>query len=249
MNKKVILIVLIMFILIPTSSAWSLFGDDDGVVENTTGVYISNVKTEWSDYGECYFYDVDFYVYKISSNHDIGAIIHFYDKNDKMIEYSSSEDLNESHSNLTLPFEYRTKHNSQLPFFIGGFIKSDDYLEISHMKIDIFDFTDNKILYTTNESFNMSNLKNVGVNSVPVDEKVDKSDSNAEDKDYTFFQKTDLNDDGKISYDELSEVSYIFTEDSFWDGYSVEEIIQSEFDRGDKNGDDYLSFEEFKKII
>ena len=65
---------------------------------------------------------------------------------------------------------------------------------------------------------------------------------------YSYFKQTDTNNDGLVDYDELGQISYIFTKDSFWDGYSIEEIIQSEFDQGDRNGDDYLNFTEYKII-
>lgn len=68
-------------------------------------------------------------------------------------------------------------------------------------------------------------------------------------KNYDFFLKTDSNGDGLISFSEFDEISYIFTEDSFWDGYSIEEIIQSEWDMADRNNDDYLNYTEFKKVI
>ena len=67
--------------------------------------------------------------------------------------------------------------------------------------------------------------------------------------DYDLFKKTDLNDDGRISIDEFEEISYIFAEDSFWWGYSIEEISQSEFDNVNSYGDDYLNFTEFKNAV
>lgn len=65
---------------------------------------------------------------------------------------------------------------------------------------------------------------------------------------YNYFRQTDANNDGLVDYDELSDMSHIFTEDTFWDGYSIEEIVQSEFDDGDRNGDGYLNFTEYKII-
>ena len=66
-------------------------------------------------------------------------------------------------------------------------------------------------------------------------------------REFEYFKDADINKDGIITFDEFEEISYIFTEDSFWDGYSIEEICQDEFDRLD-NGDDYLTFDEFKKL-
>ncbi|WP_405267240.1 hypothetical protein [Methanobrevibacter sp.] len=66
--------------------------------------------------------------------------------------------------------------------------------------------------------------------------------------DYEFFKDTDLNDDGRITLDEFEEINYIFTEDSFWDGYSIEEICQSEFDDANSGGID-LNYTEFKRAI
>lgn len=65
---------------------------------------------------------------------------------------------------------------------------------------------------------------------------------------YSYFRETDWNNDGLVDYEELGEISYVFTKDSFWDGYPIEEILQSEFDQGDKNGDGYLNFTEYKVI-
>ena len=59
----------------------------------------------------------------------------------------------------------------------------------------------------------------------------------------------DLNGDYLIDFKEFSEISYVFTEDSFWDGYPIEEILQSEWDRANDDGDDYLTFEEFENVI
>lgn len=68
-------------------------------------------------------------------------------------------------------------------------------------------------------------------------------------QDYRFFVESDIDANGLISLDELEEISYVFCEDSFWDGYSVEEVCQDEFDRADDDGNDYLNFTEFRKII
>ena len=66
-------------------------------------------------------------------------------------------------------------------------------------------------------------------------------------KEFKNFKEIDINKDDKITLDEFEEMSYIFTEDAFWDGYSIEEICQDEFDRLD-DGDNYLTFDEFKKL-
>ena len=64
---------------------------------------------------------------------------------------------------------------------------------------------------------------------------------------FKYFKEIDTNRDDKITLDEFEEISYIFTEDAFWDGYSIEEICQDEFDRLD-DGNNYLTFDEFKKL-
>lgn len=66
---------------------------------------------------------------------------------------------------------------------------------------------------------------------------------------YEFFKETDRNHDGHIDLDEFSEVYYLFTEDSFWDGYSIEEICVVEFESANGNSDDYLNFTEFSESM
>lgn len=58
------------------------------------------------------------------------------------------------------------------------------------------------------------------------------------------FNELDTNHDGKLSIDEFEVTEYIM-EDSFWDGYSPEEVIISEFESLDSNCDGFLSYDEF----
>lgn len=62
------------------------------------------------------------------------------------------------------------------------------------------------------------------------------------------FDELDYNNDSKIDIDEFEGLIDILAEDSFWDGYSLEEILISEFERFDSNHDDYINFEEFCEI-
>lgn len=59
------------------------------------------------------------------------------------------------------------------------------------------------------------------------------------------FNELDTNHDGKLSIDEFEELTEYIMEDSFWDGYSPEEVIISEFESLDSNCDGFLSYDEF----
>ena len=59
------------------------------------------------------------------------------------------------------------------------------------------------------------------------------------------FNELDTNHDGKLSIDEFEELTEYIMEDSFWDGYSPEEVIISEFESLDSNRDGFLSYYEF----
>lgn len=59
------------------------------------------------------------------------------------------------------------------------------------------------------------------------------------------FNELDTNHDGKLSIDEFEELTEYIIEDSFWDGYSPEEVIISEFESLDSNRDGFLSYDEF----
>ncbi|WP_303295332.1 EF-hand domain-containing protein [Methanobrevibacter woesei] len=62
------------------------------------------------------------------------------------------------------------------------------------------------------------------------------------------FNETDINKDGNITIDEFEELIFIIDEDSFWAGYSPEEMIISEFEKYDLNHNDVISFHEFSLI-
>ena len=47
----------------------------------------------------------------------------------------------------------------------------------------------------------------------------------------------------------FQKLCYIFTEDSFWNGYSIEEICVVEIKCANHNGDDYLNFTEYAKSM
>ena len=59
------------------------------------------------------------------------------------------------------------------------------------------------------------------------------------------FNELDTDHDGKLSIDEFEELTEYIMEDSFWDGYSPEEVIISEFESLDSNCDRFLSYDEF----
>lgn len=257
MNRKLILgLLLVFFIIIPTACAWSIF--DEPIAENTDHIYIKNIETEWANYSNGFYgYNFDFEIYNLSSSHEIQTVISFYDSDGKLIKNDNlsggiKEPISqgEVEDNLTITLEDYQKSYPSTPTDLWGGINNFDYCEVDHIKIDVIDASENKLLYSINQTFNMSNLWNPDdISTEEADDDSDNSKTSKSDSDYGFFEDTDSNGDGVISFKEFSEISYVFTEDSFWDGYSIEEILQSEWDRANSDGNDYLTFEEFKKVI
>lgn len=234
MDKRVIFI-LIFLLMIPSACAWSIFG---GSGDENNLIYIGDVETEWEEFTEdSYIYWVDFHIFNISSPYNLQYVITFYDEGGNIV-HDTLYDTDNASGNV--------KKASK--FYVVDSIWTENYTEISHLKIDVLDTKNNKLLFTTNESFNMSN-QDMGDWDDDSDEDYSYDSNSKTDYDYDFFKKTDFDDDELISFDEFTEISYIFTEDSFWDGYSTEEIIQNEWDRANSDGDSYLTFEEFKKVI
>lgn len=62
------------------------------------------------------------------------------------------------------------------------------------------------------------------------------------------FDELDYNHDGNLTIDEFEELAPVFYEDSFWDGYALEEIIINEFENYDEDFNDILTFDEYCKI-
>ena len=62
------------------------------------------------------------------------------------------------------------------------------------------------------------------------------------------FNETDIDNNGNITIDEFEELIFIIGEDSFWNGYSPEEMIISEFEKYDLNHNDVISFHESSLI-
>ncbi len=60
------------------------------------------------------------------------------------------------------------------------------------------------------------------------------------------FINLDCNNDSKINISEFEEFANIPAEDSFWKGYSIEDILICEFEHIDENNDGFLDFNEFK---
>lgn len=233
---------------------------DDSVPENTDHIYINNIGTEWANYSNGFYgYNFDFKINNLSSNHNIQIIVSFYDLNGSLVKNENLEGgINEPISkgevedNLTINLRESQKSYSDFPVHIWDGISNMKYYELDHIKIDILDISENKLLYSINQTFNMSNLYDPNDLVIDEEETDDLDDSNSEtsksDSDYEFFKYTDYNGDGLVNFNEFSEISYIFTEDSFWDGYSTEEILQSEWDSADVDGDGYLTFDEFKNV-
>lgn len=57
---------------------------------------------------------------------------------------------------------------------------------------------------------------------------------------FQFIMPVIGNHDGKLSIDEFEELTEYIMEDSFWDGYSPEEVIISEFESLDSNRDGFF---------
>ena len=256
MRKKLILgLLVIFFIMLPTACAWSIF--DEPVAENTDHIHIDNIETEWANYSNGFYgYNFDFEINNLSSSHEINSVISFYDSNGDLIKNDNlsggiDEPISqgEIQDNLTITLEDYQKSHSSIPSKLWGGISNFDYCEIDHIRIDVIDENENKLLCSVNHTFNMSNLWNP--DELSNDDKTDNSNSEIPktDRNYDFFKETDLNGDYLIDFKEFSEISYVFTEDSFWDGYPIEEILQSEWDRANDDGDDYLTFEEFENVI
>lgn len=217
------------------------------------------IETEWANYSNGYYgYNVVFKVCNLSSSHEIQAVISYYDSDGNLIKndnLSGGTDEPIFHGdvedNVTVKFEDYQKSYANSNSFIDGGITKEDYCEVDHIKIDIVDISENKLLCTVNETFNMSNLFDPHKFSLELEEdSIESGDEDSlTDSAKEFFDETDYNEDGRIDFDEFSELSYVFAEDSYWDGYSTEEILQSEWDRLDSNGDGYLNFEEFKQTV
>ena len=128
----------------------------------------------------------------------------------------------------------------------------DDFLKLDNVYEDVYwDKNSTEIKDIMNQDFKNADLDNNGVLSFIEFKngfKLIFSYYQDNPTDYKYFKETDSNDDGKISLEEFEEISYIFIEDSFWDGYSIEEICQSEFDNANHD-DDYLNYTEFKSAV
>lgn len=260
MDKKLILgLVFIIVIMIPSVCAWSIFGNE--VPENTDHIAIKNIETEWASYSDGFYgYTVDFVLFNFSSHHEIQSVISYYDSDGKLIKNDNlTEGITEPifqgkpGDNVTITLEDEEKLYPNVPIHLKADITKFNYCEVDHIRIDIIDASEDKLLYTINQTFNMSNRWDPEDVSFDSDESDDSDSSDSKtsqsDRDYEFFKDTDYNGDGVIDFSEFSDISYVFTEDSFWDGYSTEEILQSEWDRANNDGDDYLTFDEFKNVI
>ena len=167
--------------------------------------------------------------------------------------YHSSED----NFNSWIDNYYESNHGSQddlkqLFDKLGdGSINRQGFDEVKHVYKSVYGCTDSKLKNIMDNDFEKGDKNHDGELSFEeFNETFIKIYSYYKDStlEYSYFRETDWNDDRLVDYDELSEISYVFTEDSFWKGYSIEEIIQSELDYGDKNGDGYLNFTEYKII-
>ena len=241
-NVKVLIIILIL-VLLPSlsyASLWSdgLTGDD---------IYVQNFKTGITDFStansERYVYSIEYDLRNVSTSFADGKIITYYYDGDELATN------NDSFNNNTTIIEDDYLLNDFHQVYVRSKLLTDEYVNVTHCNIVIMN-GDGEIVYNTTKPFDRNNfIKESDLNLGSDDNINEKLNSLVKSNDYKFFEKTDTNDDGKIDFDEFSQVSFIFTEDSFWDGYSTEEILQSEWDRANSNWDDYLTFEEFRKVI
>jgi len=243
MNYTKAIIIILILMLLPSlsyASFWSdgLTGDD---------IYVENFKTSITDFttgnSERHVYSIEYDLRNISTSFADGKIITHYYNGDELVTN------NDTFNNNTTMIEDDYLLNEFHHVSVRSKLWTDEYINITHCNIVIMN-GDGETVYNTTKPFDMNNyVKENDLNLGTDDSNGKKPESSVKSNDYKFFEETDFNDDGKIDFDEFSEVSYIFTEDSFWDGYSIEEILQSEWDRANSNGDDYLTFEEFKKVI
>ena len=249
MNQKIMFALVLLFLIMSAVCSWAPDGDE--IEENTDYINIQNIETEWTNYSDGFYgYYVEFEINNLSTSHEILSVISFYDINGSLIKnenLSGGIDEEISHGkvedNLTIILEDYQKSYFQFPSKIYGKIERLDYCEVDRIKIDIIDASENKLLFSVNHTFNMSNIWKS--DDVIADTKAEsKTDS-----DYEFFKDSDDNGDNLIDFNEFSQLNYIFTEDTFWQDYSIEEILQSEWDNANSDGDDYLTFEEFKSVI
>ena len=241
-NAKVMIIVLIL-VLLPSlsyASFWSdgLTGDD---------IYVQNLKTSITDFttgnSERYVYSVEYDLKNVSTSFADGKIITYYYDGEELVTN------NDTFNNNTTIIEDDYLLNELHHVYVRSKLWTDEYVNVTRCNIVIMN-GDGETVYNTTKPFDMNNyIKESDLNLGTDDNNNEKPKSSVKSDDYKFFEETDTNDDGKIDFDEFSDVSFIFTEDSFWDGYSIEEILQSEWDRANSDGDDYLTFEEFKKVI
>ncbi len=239
---KAIIIILIL-ILLPSlsyASFWSdgLTGDD---------ICVKDFKTSITDYttgnSERYVYSSVYDLKNVSTSFAGGKIITYYYNGDELITN------NDTFNNNTTIIEDDYLLNEFHHVSVYSKLWTDEYVKVTHCNIVVLN-DDGETIYNVTKPFDMDNyVKNSDLDLEIDDSNDEKPKSSVKSDDYKFFEETDFNDDGKIDFDEFSEVSFIFTEDSFWDGYSIEEILQSEWDRANSDGDDYLTFEEFKKVI
>ena len=147
---------------------------------------------------------------------------------------------------------YYDSQNSHLDNLNITTLNQDEFLELNYIYQDVYsEYNQSQIKEKMIDDFKKNDLDNdgfLGVNEfeeffTPIYEYYLDSD------DYEFYMQSDLNNDSLISQEEFEEISHVFSEDSFWDGFSIEEITQSEFDNANSNGDDFLNFTEFKTVV
>lgn len=241
-NTEIVFIILI-FLLLPNFSFASFWGDGLTVDDIYVKDYESKITDFSSDNYERYLYSINYNLENVSVSFANAKIITYYYDGNNLV--TNDDIFNNNTTTIiddSLLKEFHTVH-------VSSKLWSDEPLNITHCNIVIMN-DNGDLIYNESKSFDMNNYVKDDYLFQENDKIIsDKPKSSIESNNHAFFEETDVNDDGKIDFDEFSDVSFIFTEDSFWEEYSIEEILQSEWDSADSNGDGYLTFEEFNIVI
>jgi len=180
-NKKIVLISIIVIISISvcgTSSAFLFFGDDSS--DDFSNIQISGYKCYCNNYSnEFYTNSVEFTLSNFSCENNVDVVTSFYSGNDLVKadcqydykEYEIDEDYNVDiidEAGMELR-DYKSDNSTQFLDFeevknpsdnheIFAEIDTKNYHNITHVKIEIIDLHEHKVLFNTTKSFNISEV-------------------------------------------------------------------------------------------